>query len=83
MRDPQIQYQGISAHLEDRPPSPTKESLHTETHARMFGLSLGALLAACLFLNAMSSSTRLCQPDRTVGGTRECATNQSGEEPGY
>jgi hypothetical protein len=82
MRDPQIQYRGISAHLEDRPPPPTKESLHTETHARMFGLSLGALLAACLFLNAMSSSTRLCQPDRTDGGT-ECTTNQSGQEPGY
>ena len=81
MRDPQIQYQGISAHLEDRPPSQTKESLHTETHARMFGLSLGALLAACLFLNAMSSSTRLCQPDRTDVGT-ECAANL-GQEPGY
>ena len=81
MRDSQIQYQGISARLEQRPPSQTKESLHTETHARMFGLSLGALLAACLFLNAMSSSTRLCQPDRTDVGT-ECAANQ-GQEPGY
>lgn len=38
-----------------------KGSLHTESHARMFGLSLGALVAACLVLNAASPSTRLCQ----------------------
>jgi hypothetical protein len=83
MRDPQIEYQRTSAHLEDQSPSPIKESLHTETHARIIGLSLGALLAACLVLNAMSPSTRVCQPDRNVAGTKKCAANQSGEEPGY
>src|SRR5262249_16171113 len=31
-------------------------------HARIFGLSLAALLAACLVLNAASPSTRVCQP---------------------
>jgi hypothetical protein len=31
------------------------------THARIFGLSLAALLAACLVLNAASSSPRICQ----------------------
>jgi len=31
-------------------------------HARIFGLSLAAFLAACLVLNAASPSTRVCQP---------------------
>ena len=82
MGDSKIDYEGAPARREDQPPSPMKGGLHTESHARIFGLSLGALLAACLFLNAMSSSIRLCQPDRTDGGT-ECTTNQSGQEPGY
>ena len=48
----------------------TKESLHTESHARMLGLCLGALLAACLVLNAASPSTRLCQrSDRESAST--------------
>lgn len=81
MGDSKIDYEGAPARREDQPPSPMKGGLHTESHARIFGLSLGALLAACLFLNAMSSSTRLCQPDRTDVGT-ECAANQ-GQEPGY
>jgi hypothetical protein len=31
------------------------------THARIFGVSLAAVLAACLALNAASSSRRICQ----------------------
>ena len=84
----------------------------TDPHARIFGLSLAALWAACLVLNAASPSTRICQQsDRDFGTTgtdsasastrivpaleggshmepfgtirsKECATNQGGEEPG-
>ena len=82
-----------------------------DPHARIFGLSLAALLAASLVLNAASSSTRICQQsDRDFGTTgtaspltrlvpapeggsraepsgtirsKECATNEGGEEPGY
>ena len=32
-----------------------------EHHARIFGVSLAAVLAACLALNAASSSPRICQ----------------------
>jgi hypothetical protein len=85
----------------------------TDPHARTFGLSLAAVLAACLVLNAVSPSTRICQrSDRDfvttgtnsisalsrvvpapesgshAGGfgtihSKECATNEGGEEPGY
>ena len=85
----------------------------TDPHARIFGLSLAAVLAACLVLNAASPSTRVCQQsDRdfgttstdsastskpivlTLGGgsrvepsgtirSKECATNEGREEPGY
>ena len=88
-------------------------SMRTDPHARIFGLSLAALLAACLALNAASPWTRICrQSDRdfattgtdsvsastcvvpALGGgshvepfatirSKECATNQGGEEPGY
>jgi hypothetical protein len=84
-----------------------------EPHAGIFGLSLAAVLAACLVLNAASPSTRVCQPsdrDFVTTGTnsisassriiltmgddsrakpsgmirsKECATNEGGEEPGY
>ena len=84
-----------------------------EPYARIFGLSLAAVSAACLVLNAASPSTRVCQPsDRDFvttgtnsisasrrivpapeGGSRaepsgtirskECATNEGREEPGY
>jgi hypothetical protein len=84
-----------------------------EPYAKIFGLSLAAVLAACLVLNAASPSTRVCQQSdhdfvttgtnsisdlsRVVpapeGGSRvepsgtirskECATNEAGEEPGY
>jgi hypothetical protein len=84
-----------------------------EPHARIFGLSLAAVLAACLVLNAASPSTRVCQPsdrDFVTTGTnsisastrvvpapevgphagpfgtihsKECATNEGREEPGY
>jgi hypothetical protein len=41
-----------------------------DPHARIFGLSLAALLAASLVLNAASSSTRICQgSDRDFGTT--------------
>ena len=84
-----------------------------EPHARIFGLSLAVVSAACLVLNAASPSTRICQQsDRDFGATstdsasaskrivlalgggsrvepsgtirsKECATNEAGEEPGY
>jgi hypothetical protein len=84
-----------------------------EPYAKIFGLSLAAVLAACLVLNAASPSTRVCQPsdrDFVATGTnsisassrviltlgdgsrvkpsgmirsKECATNEGGEEPGY
>jgi hypothetical protein len=84
-----------------------------QPYARIFGLSLAAVLAACLVLNAASPSTRVCQQsDRDFGTTstdsasaskrivlalgggsraepsktirsKECATNEGGEEPGY
>jgi hypothetical protein len=42
-----------------------------DSHARIFGLSLAALLAASLVLNAASSSTRICQVSgRDFGVTR-------------
>ena len=113
---------GIPAGLfADRPgnssrlPAADSSSSNTSTdpHARIFGLSLAAVLAACLVLNAASPSTRACQQsDRdfgttstdsastskpivlTLGGgsrvepsgtirSKECATNEAGEEPGY
>ena len=41
-----------------------------EPYARIFGLSLAAVSAACLVLNAASPSTRVCQPsDRDFGTT--------------
>lgn len=41
-----------------------------DPHARIFGLSLAALLAASLVLNAASPSTRICQgSDRDFGTT--------------
>ena len=41
-----------------------------EPHARIFGLSLAAVSAACLVLNAASPSTRICQKsDRDFGIT--------------
>jgi len=84
-----------------------------DPYARIFGLSLAALLAASLVLNAASSSTRTCrQSDRDFGTistdtvsasrrvapalegssrtepsgmirSKECATNEGGEEAGY
>jgi hypothetical protein len=39
-----------------------------DSHARIFGLSLAALCAACLVLNAASPSARTCQlSDRDFG----------------
>jgi len=84
MGDGKINYEGAPAGREDQPPSPMQGGLHTESHARIFGLSLGALLIACLVLNATSPSTGLChQSDRGFGSTNECATSHGGEEPGY
>jgi hypothetical protein len=56
-----------------------KGSLHTDPHARIFGLSLAVVLAACLGLNAASPSTRICQqPDRDFGttGTNSISTSR-------
>ena len=91
----------------------TSSNASAEPHAGIFGLSLAAVLAACLVLNAASPSTRVCQQsDRDFGTTstdsasaskrivlalgggsrvepsgtirsKECATNEAGEEPGY
>ena len=84
MGDSKTDYEGAPARREDQPPSPMKGSLHTESHARIFGLSLGALLAACLVLNAASPSKGIChQSNRDFGSTNECATSDGGEEPGY
>jgi glycine/D-amino acid oxidase-like deaminating enzyme len=93
--------------------STASSNTSTDPHAKTFGLSLAAVLAACLVLNAASPSTRICQqPDRDFGTTttdsasaskrivlalgggsraepsktirsKECATNEGGEEPGY
>jgi hypothetical protein len=82
-----------------------------DPYARIFGLSLAAVGAVCLVLNAASPSTRICpESDRDFGTTgtaspltrvapapedgsrvqppatirsKECATNNGGEEPGY
>jgi hypothetical protein len=54
-------------------------SLHTDPHARMFGLSLAVVLAACLVLNAASPSTRISQqPDCAFGttGTNSISTSR-------
>lgn len=41
-----------------------------DPHARIFGLSLAAVGAVCLVLNAASPSPRICpQPDRDFGTT--------------
>ena len=84
MGDSKIDYEGAPARREDQPPSSMQGSLHTESHAKIFGLSLGALLIACLVLNATSPSTVFCHPsDRDFGSTSECATSHGGGEPGY
>jgi len=84
MGDSKIDYEGAPARREDQPPSPMKGGLHSESHARIFGLSLGALLAASLVLNATSPSIDIChQSNRDFGSTNECATSHGGEEPGY
>jgi hypothetical protein len=45
-------------------------NMSADLHARIFGLSLAALWAACLVLNAVSPSTRICQQsDRGFGGS--------------
>jgi hypothetical protein len=47
-----------------------RASLRTESHAKIFGLSLALLWAACLVLNAASPSSRTCrQSDRDFGIT--------------
>jgi hypothetical protein len=93
--------------------STASSNTSTDPHARTFGLSLAAVLAACLVLNAASPPPRVCQrSDRDfvttgtnsisalsrvvpapesgshAGGfgtihSKECATNEGGEEPGY
>jgi hypothetical protein len=94
--------------------SPAKSpssNISADAYTRIVGLSLAALWAACLVLNAVSPSTRICQQsDRDFGTTgtaspltrlvpapeggshvqpsgtirsKECATNEGGEEPGY
>jgi hypothetical protein len=58
-----------------RPSSDTS----AEHHARIFGVSLAAVLAACLVLNAASPSTRACQPsDRDFVTTGTNSISASG-----
>ena len=52
--------------------------MDTESHARIFGLSLAALLAACLVLNAASPSTRNCQQSDS-----DCGTTGTQRHPGW
>lgn len=50
----------------------------TDPHARIFGLSLAAVLAACLVLNAASPSTRVCRPsdrDFIITGTNSISAS--------
>ena len=50
----------------------------TDPHARIFGLSLAAVLAAGLVLNAASPSTRVCQPsdrDFVITGTNSISAS--------
>jgi hypothetical protein len=93
--------------------STASSNTSTDPHAKTFGLSLAAVLAACLVLNAASPPPRVCpRSDRDfvttgtnsisalsrvvpapesgshAGGfgtihSKECATNERGEEPGY
>jgi hypothetical protein len=55
------------------PLSPAKSAssnTSADPHARIFGLSVAALGAVCLVLNAASPSARICpQPDRDFGTT--------------
>jgi hypothetical protein len=54
---PDRSYNGARFSATKRPSSDTSAG----PHARIFGLSLAAVLAACLALNAASSSPRICQ----------------------
>jgi hypothetical protein len=64
MADMKIEYEEGLTRGKGRPPLPTA----VVTHARIFGLSLAAVLAACLALNVASQSTRICrQSDRDFG----------------
>ena len=104
---------GLTRPSNDSRLSPAKSpssNTSADSHARIFGLCLAVLLAACLVLNAATPSTRICQmSDRdfaadsgsastrvvpALGGaphverigtirSKECATYQGGEEPGY
>jgi hypothetical protein len=52
-----------------------------EPHAGIFGLSLAAVSAACLVLNAASPSTRVCQPsdrDFVTTSTRSVSASKEG-----
>jgi hypothetical protein len=50
-----------------------------DPHARIFGLSLAALFAACLVLNAASRPTRSCQQsDRDFDATSTNSVSASG-----
>jgi hypothetical protein len=49
-----------------------------EPYARIFGLSLAAVSAACLVLNAASPSTRVCRPsdrDFVIAGTNSISAS--------
>jgi hypothetical protein len=79
MGDRKIEYEESPARREDQHPLRMKGSLHTDPHARIFGLSLAVVLAACLVLNATSPSPRICQqPDRDFATTRVGPAQESG-----
>ena len=55
--------------------SPQQRDSSSDAYARVFGLSLAAVFATCLVLNAASTSTRTRQkPDR---GRQTCTTSMS------
>lgn len=64
------------------PLSPAKSpssNTAADPHARIFGLSLAAVFAACLVLNAASRPTRSCQQsDHDFGATSTNSVSASG-----
>jgi hypothetical protein len=50
-------------------------NISADPHARLFGLSLAALWAACLVLNAASQPTRICERSGRDFGTTTTGTN--------
>jgi hypothetical protein len=77
--DTKLSNDGICAELVAGEPNRSLSSdRSSDTYARMFGLSLAALLAACLVLNAASLSTRTLPSGTTH--SEQCMADQGAEE---